>query len=136
MIQLRLRNPILVFALLSGLSLPNSVRAQELARVASAPDTAARIPRIELGDTVHRRTYWLEGALVGGALAGIGLAAFAGAACSDGNVGGGIAESGPCWDNVLLGAFIGVGTGGTLGGLIGGLFSKSRGKPEESSTLE
>jgi hypothetical protein len=85
-----------------------------------------------LADTVprpHRPTYWLEGALVGGALAGIALARFAWSVCSDPDSG----ASGPCWDNTLLGALVGVASGGTLGALAGGLIEKSKAQPDTAA---
>jgi hypothetical protein len=76
-----------------------------------------------------KKTYWVEGALIGGATVGVLFAALAGGFCgdSDSNTAGG-----PCWDNVLLGALVGFGTGGSLGALIGGQFNKAEENPEES----
>jgi|GEM_PF-3182445 len=84
--------------------------------------TAPHLVRLELGDSTRRipKTYWVEGALIGGTVAGLFLASLAGGLCSDSDSGG----NEPCWDNVLLGAVIGFGTGGSLGALIGGQFKK------------
>jgi MFS family permease len=80
-----------------------------------------------VGDSVshpHRPTYWQEGGLLGGFTLGFAVGAFAGGLCGDTDSG----ATGPCWDNVLLGALLGAGSGLTLGALVGGLIQK----PERS----
>jgi hypothetical protein len=79
-------------------------------------------------DSTSHPSYWLEGALVGGALGGLGLTAFALAACSDSDSG----STGPCWGNVLLGAGFGFAGGATLGALLGGLIPKPERSPADS----
>jgi hypothetical protein len=136
-IQPRSRLLIVVAALvLMGSASLSPLEAQELSRslaslsYIAAEDTAApRIAPIELGDSTHPRTYWLEGALIAGvplALLGAGMAGWA---CSDRDTGGG---RGPCWDNELLGAIVGFGTGASFGALVGGKIKK-RGKRAVSS---
>jgi hypothetical protein len=125
------RSPLLRVAAalgLMGLAAITPLQAQELPRsftslrYVETGDTATPFPPpIELADSTGERTYWLEGALIGGTIVGVLLAAFAGAACSDTDSGAG---TGPCWDNVLLGAVVGFGTGGSAGALIGGQFKK------------
>jgi hypothetical protein len=89
---------------------------------------APAIPSVQLADsTLIPETYWLEGALVGGAPAGLLFGAFAGGFCNDPDSGGGN-ES--CWDDALLGLVGGFAAGGSLGALIGGQFKKSR-KPRK-----
>jgi hypothetical protein len=112
------------------------VDAQELLRFTQHQSTsmaraeigdAHRIPPVELGDsTKHPRTYWLEGALLGGISLGLLGAAVGGGFCADADSPAG---SGPCWDDVFLGLAAGIGTGASFGGLIGGLFKK----PEKKS---
>jgi hypothetical protein len=111
----------------------SALKAQELPRslpslrYAIADDTAApRIPPIELGDSTYPRTYWLEGALVGGTFAAILVGSFAGSMCTHDDS----SANGPCWDNVLLGGAVGFASGGSLGALIGGQFKKPAKLPE------
>ena len=100
------------------------------APVTRGPLPSARLA--EVSDTTVRRvlpaTYWLEGALLGGTVAGLLLSAFALEACSNDDT----ADSGPCWDNVVLAAGLGVGGGGTLGGLLGGLIRKPESSVQDS----
>jgi hypothetical protein len=114
---------------LMGSPPPSRLEAQELPRslaslryVPAHDSSAHRMIPMEVGDsTTLPRTYWLEGALIVGipfALLGV---AFAGWGCSNSDSGG---CDGPCWDNELLGAVVGFGTGASLGGLIGGQFKK------------
>jgi hypothetical protein len=136
-----LRRYILVAAIaLAGWTPYKELRAQKIPHSAlnlgstllhPFDTTAPRRQRLEVGDSLARKTYWLEGALISGAIIGLGAAALAGAACSDKDSGG---DDGPCWDNVLLGAAVGFGAGGSLGALVGGLFSK--GKPEPPQERE
>ena len=56
-----------------------------------------------------------------GTLTGLLATAFAAGMCNDPDSGGGHE---PCWDDALLGAVIGFGTGASLGGLLGGLIPK------------
>jgi hypothetical protein len=83
-------------------------------------------------DTVpprYRPTYWQEGALLGAFVIGLGAAALAGGLCADNDSG----SRGPCWDNVLLGTLIGIGSGGTVGALAGGLIQKPERSPADTT---
>jgi hypothetical protein len=120
---------VAVLALLD-LSPRFALHAQELPRpfatlnyAGSQTTPAPLTASVELSDSTLPRTYWLEGALIGGAVVALLGVSLAGSACSDPDSGGG---QGPCWDNVLLGAVIGFGTGASFGGLIGGQFKKAR----------
>jgi hypothetical protein len=120
----------LATALLMGSASLHQLEAQELPRslaslsYITAEDTAAPlIAPIELGDSTRPRTYWLEGALIAAvplALLGAGMAGWA---CSD---------PGPCWDDELLGAVAGFGTGASFGALVGGQIKK-RGKDRKKA---
>jgi hypothetical protein len=92
----------------------------ELLSLASLDSAPSLILPIDVADSTRPRTYWLEGALVGGAAVGVLLAAFAGSGCSNSEIAG----DGPCWDNALLGGILGFGIGGRAGALIGGQFTK------------
>ncbi|HET6779160.1 MAG TPA: hypothetical protein VFH26_09750 [Gemmatimonadales bacterium] len=114
----------------------STIQAQEILRfhddrIYSTPQsehTAARVPHIQLGDTIHPRTYWLEvGLITGGVFAFLG--ASLGSMACDPDSGG---FSKPCWDDIVLGGVTGFGVGGSLGALIGGLFKK----PEKKSDRE
>jgi hypothetical protein len=116
---------IAAFSLIGSATLP-PLEAQELPhsfasmRWAPALDTARQRTSMELSDTTSiPKTYWLEGALVLGTLSGVFFTVLAGGLCSYSE-----SETGPCWDNALLGGVFGFGIGGTLGGLIGGQFNK------------
>jgi hypothetical protein len=130
----------LVAVALAGPVSVSTVRAQErigfradFRPVLLAADGAAlRFPAIELGDTVYPKTYWLEGALIGGTVVGLLGGALAGGFCADSDSGG----KGPCWDNVLLGVGFGFATGGSLGALVGGQFRKGRPEREEDDPEE
>jgi hypothetical protein len=117
---------IVAFSLIGSATLPR-LQAQELPpsfasmRYAPALDTARQRTSMELSDTTSiPKTYWLEGALVGGTVLGLLGGALAGGLCADPDSGG----TGPCWDNVLLGIVIGFGTGGSFGALVGGQLKK------------
>lgn len=85
----------------------------------------------EPGDsTNYPRTYWLEGALIGGIPLAILGAVLGGGMCSDPDSGGGTE---PCWDDALLRLVIGFGVGGSLGGLIGGSIKKPEKEDSQSS---
>jgi hypothetical protein len=87
--------------------------------------------RLELGDsTKYPRTYWLEGALIGGIPLALLGAALGGGLCTDPDNSGGGTES--CWDDALLGLATGLGVGGSLGGLIGGLIKKPEKKDQKA----
>jgi hypothetical protein len=126
------RSTLLIIAAIALMGSPplSRLEAQELPRsfasLRYAPAEAGATPRMiptELGDSTLPRTYWLEGALIAGIpLALLGVA-FAEWGCSDSDSGGGSGD-GPCWDNQLLGAVIGFGTGASLGALIGGQLKK------------
>jgi hypothetical protein len=101
---------------------PSVLRASEAHRPLEVPYI------VEVSDTTPARrvpaTYWREGALLGGTVVGLFLTSFALHGCTHDET-----DSGPCWDNVLLGAGVGFATGGTLGALLGGLIQK----PQESA---
>jgi hypothetical protein len=96
-----------------------------LLRAAATGSLLASASLAGISDTtskkVIRPTYWLEGALIVGIPVGLLTTAFAAGMCSDPDSGGG---QEPCWDDALLGAVIGFGTGASLGGLLGGLIPK------------
>jgi hypothetical protein len=94
--------------------------------------SAARLGHsLDVSDsTKHPRTYWLEGALIGGIPLALLGAALGGGLCSDPDNAGGGTE--PCWDDALLGLMIGFGVGGSLGGLIGGLIKKPEKNEQEA----
>jgi hypothetical protein len=136
-IQLRSHLLIVVAALaLMGSASLSPLESRELPRslarlsyIAAEDSAAPRIAPIELGDSTPPRTYWLEGALIAGiplALLGAGMAGWA---CSNKDSGGG---QSPCWDNEVLGAVVGFGTGASFGALVGGQIKK-RGKRAVSS---
>jgi hypothetical protein len=108
------------FITLQGQELPHPFASL---RYTPTEDTTARsIVPIQLSDSTSiPETYWLEGALIGGTVAGILIGALAGGFCSDSDSGGG---NEPCWDDMLLGAAVGLAAGGSLGALVGGQFKK------------
>jgi hypothetical protein len=110
-----------VLSPLNAQALPRSFASLSYAPAGNI--AAPHLVRLELDDSTRRipKTYWMEGALIGGTVAGIFLASLAGGLCSDADSGGG---NEPCWDNLLLGAAIGFGIGGSLGALIGGQFKR------------
>ena len=113
--------------------------AQQLSRLADfrvlagtlEHEIAARLPGAE-ADSVKKikPTYWVEGALIGGATLGVLAGVVAGGFCADPDSN---TTGGPCWDNVLLGTVFGFAVGGSVGALIGGQFNKAaEDEPEES----
>ena len=133
---------IVVAFVIAGVAPLNRLRAQELSLPLSDLQHTTDFDvtptplglRSEVSDsTKYPRTYWLEGALIGGiplALLGVTLGA---ALCADPDSGGGTE---PCWDDALLGLVTGFGVGGSLGGLIGGLIKKSEKKDQKAPADE
>jgi hypothetical protein len=126
------RTLVCAAAALAGAAPFTTVQGQDLIRFHSAADSASSIPRLELADTVYPRTYWAEGAVIGGTVLGLLGAVLAGGLCSDPDSGGG---GRTCWDDTLLGLATGLGVGGSLGALIGGQFRKKK-RPPEGANLE
>ena len=75
----------------------------------------------------YPKTHWLEGAIAGGALLGLGGAALAGGFCSYSETSDG------CTGSTIGGFVVGAGTGFALGALIGGRFPKHERKPDSTS---
>ena len=100
-------------------------------RVWATAETPSANLGLEPGDTTrsYPRTYWLEGALVGGGVVGLLGTILAAGFCADADSGGG---DEPCWDNALLGAAVGVGTDASLGALLGGLIPKPQRQEADS----
>jgi hypothetical protein len=141
--MIRLRRLALAFStmLFAPSSSPAQVRTSAdvrpgppMLRVPTPGSLLLRPSPAGLSDTTPKRviqpTYWLEGALIVGIPVSLLTTAFVWGMCNDPDSGGGHE---PCWDDALLGAVIGFGTGASLGGLLGGLVPKP--EPTRPDTL-
>jgi hypothetical protein len=113
-----LRGTVLTFAGLV-IVLPQPVTAQRLAdyELVATPTPTVVIPTRSTVEFQRetKRTYWLEGGVVGGAFTGLIGVALAGACPSN---------TGSCPSNPVLGFVIGAVPGFILGGLLGDMIEK------------